>query len=152
MFPNFAPAQVLAFQFENFTCATRDSFMQLRALCDSVWQAYLFKVADTVGKRNYLYVSWAAIERLSSLQFLDAYLTNLPSVLDLHPSDFQACENLRVFLVDTYKSHLWGYLISFLRDPARSGAFYYDPEPWNAFVATRYMRYLRVGSGSGSLG
>ena len=69
-------------------------------------------------------------------------------VFDPYPSNFPPYD-LRVFSV-TMRS-LWGlseYFASFIRDPERSREFYYEGGLWPAFVATRYMRYLRTLSNS----
>ena len=65
--------------------------------------------------------------------------------LDLHSPDFPlAWEDLRRFLVIKLGFFLPKYLENLLSDPERSGVFHCDRNRWVAFVAARYLRYLRT--------
>ena len=140
---------VMIMQGEEFSPRTQDVFKRLRSLCDSVMHSYLSKIADTEEKRNYMHVVCTAVEGkgLMVMGNLNLLVDDLPRVLDLHPSIFQPCEDLRVFLAAIANASLLsGYLMDFLSSRERSRMFYYDPGLWNSFIATRLERYLEMPS------
>ena len=143
-------SEALIPQVEHLSQATQDSgfVVQLRTICDSVLYAYLSKVADTTEKRDYLDLSYTAVQNreLLILGDLDRFLNHLHKlgVLDLHLSDFQPYD-LSVLLAATINfPSVWYYLKNFRSDPERSKEFYYDHGVWHAFVATRYIRFCRT--------
>ena len=145
-------AEALVLQVEHSTKAIQDFIVQLRTICDSVLYAYLSKIADTAEKRHYLHALCTAVEgrQLSSREvhtFLN--LLHKLQIFDLHHSVFRPYD-LRVLLapMSDYCSTLWQYFWTFRSDPERSREFHYDPGPWHAFLATRYMRLLRTLSDS----
>ena len=125
--------------------------MQLRTICDSVLYAYLSKVADTAEKQHYLRALCTAVE-VSNLRFseVDPFLHILDKfkIFDLHHSIFQPDDLHALFATITYWSPLLDYFREFRSDPERSREFYYEDGLWHAFVATRYMRFLRTLSDS----
>ena len=131
--------------------------MQLRTLCDSVLYAYLSKVADNVEKQHYLDLSCTVVSGEANGQAfswgsrdLDTFLNNLPKfeVLDLHLAVFQPYD-LRVLLATIgHLRSLWNYFNNFRSDPERSKQFYSEGGLRPAFVATRYLRFLRMSSNS----
>ena len=151
----FHTADAYGFQVENLSQATQDRdshfVVHLRTICDSVLYTYLSKVADTAEKRHYLHASCAAVDKTKLLlKEIDAFLDKLYKfkVFDLHPSAFQP-HDLRVLLATTSCSSVFSiYLESFRSDPERSREFHYEEARWHAFVATRYMRFLRTPSNS----
>ena len=123
--------------------------MQLRVICDSVLYAYLSRIADTAEKRHYIDLA-CTIFGVLDFESHRMLLDNLHKlkVFDLHLSDFPPCD-LRVFLNATsWRVGFSDYFSSFRWDPERSREFYYEDGLWNAFVATRYMRYFRTLSNS----
>ena len=123
--------------------------MQLRAICDTVLHPYLAKIADTAEKRHTLGALCAAVEGAPDRD-LDPFIDMLHEfkIFDFDLSAFQP-DDLRVLLV-TLKtfSGLSSYIKNFRSDPERSREFHHDYGVWNAFVATRYMRFLRTLSNS----
>lgn len=119
--------------------------MGLKTFCDSVLHAYLSNVADTTEKRNYLHVLYTAADALRPVNSLDTSLENLTHILELHPPTFQPFRNPHV-LLDAWQWNVADYLGDFLCNPERSTLFHYDPGLWSAFVAARYMRYLRTSN------
>jgi len=144
-------AEALVPQVESVTQATQDIVMQLRTICDSVLYAYLSKVADTTEKQHYLGLSCTVFGAITlpHSDGLDTFLDNLHKleVLDLHLSLFQP-HALRPFLV-TINPHfcLSLYILEFRSDPERSKEFH-KGDLFDAFIATRYMRFLRTPSNS----
>jgi len=93
-----------------------------------------------------MHVVYTAIEENGLMGHLNLLVDDLPGVLDLHPSVFQPCEDLGVFLAAIANTLLSGYLRDFLSDRERSRMFHYDPGLWNRFVATRLRRYMETTS------
>lgn len=143
-----------------FTPATRlqlEGFViRLRKLCDSTLLRYILKLADTPAKRNHLYIAYIALGDSDHAYELDNNdygldygfhdaVKDLPHFLDLHSPDFPlAWEDLRKFLVIKQGWFLPSYLENLLSDSGRSGIFHCNPNRWAAFVAARYLRYLRT--------
>ena len=127
--------------------------MELRLICDSVLYAYLSKVADIAEKRHYLHVLCTAVggnHWCLPLTYVDTFLDflNQFKILDLRLSFFEPYD-LRVLLaIMTSWSPLSHYFMAFRLDPERSREFHYEEGLWCAFVATRYMRFLRTWSDS----
>ena len=145
--------EALVPQFRNLTRPTQDFVVQLRVICDSVLYAYLSRIADTAEKRQFIHVAYTVFyPKLDPFDLEDfkMVLDGLykMKVFDPHPSDFPPY-NLRVFLLTMgHWFSLSDYFRSFRTDPERSREFCYEGRLWNAFVATRYMRYLRALSNS----
>jgi len=129
-----------------------DFALELRKLCDPVLYAYLSKVANTAEKRHYLHVSCTAVAKhgLYLREGVDAFLGDLHVVkaLDLYLSVYQPYDLRVLFATLSNRCRLWNYFKSFRSDPERSREFYYEGGLWHAFVATRYMRFLRTLSDS----
>ena len=128
-----------------------DFVVQLMTNCDSVLYAYLSKIADTTEKRHYLDLSCTTVVGgLRGRLNFDIFLDDLHKfeVLDLNLSVFQPYD-LRVLLA-TIGDHfiLRDYFKNFRSSPERSKEFHYEGGLWHAFVATRYMRFLRMPSNS----
>ena len=144
-------AVILVPQVEDLAQATQDShfIVQLRTICDLVLYTYLSRVADTAERRHYLDLSCTVLQvAVPYFRDLDAFLDNLHKfeALDLHLSIFQPY-NLRVLFVTISDfCRLSGYFKSFRSDPERSKEFHYEDGLWHAFVATRYMQFLRTPS------
>ena len=108
---------------------------------------YISKLADTPAKRDHLYILYTAIDetKVRIYGFEHNVVKDVPSFLNLHASDFPLeSEALRKFLAVKMGWFLPPYFKELLSDPGRSGVFHYDPKRWAAFVAARYLRYLRT--------
>ena len=145
MFFRLIPAETMVPQYETFSPTNRDFLMQLMTLCDSVLHTYLSKITDSAEKRNHLHVLYSAGDALGLQTDAEAFLNDVILILEPCPPTFQPCMNPRVLLHTIWRdTHVANYLRDFLRDPERSGLFYYDPGLWSAVVAARYIRYLRI--------
>ena len=147
-------AEILVPQVQSASQATQVIIVQLRSICDSALHAYLSKVADTAKKRHYLHASCTAVDERAlewfKLMEFDPFLEDLYKfkIFDLHLSIFQPY-NLRVLLTTmSSRFALSDYIRRFRSDPERSREFHYEDGLWHAFVATRYMRFLRVSPNS----
>ena len=146
-------AEALVPQVHYSPQATQDFFVQLETICDSVLYTYLSKVANTAEKRQYLHVSCTAVNDLHprDLGELDRFLNDLHEsrIFDLHHSEIFRPFDLRVliFLMSTWTG-LRRYFWKFRSDPKRSKEFHYEHALCHAFLATRYMRFLRTLSNS----
>ena len=142
-------AEALVPQAQHPTQATQDFIVQMRTICDPVLHAYLSKVADTAEKRHYLHALCTAVQG-SGWTSLDSFLNMLHEfkIFDFDISVFQP-HDLRV-LLDTLNTFngLSSHFKNFRSDRERSREFHYERGLWNAFVATRYMRFLRTLSNS----
>ena len=119
--------------------------MQLRTICDSVLRAYLSRVADTAEKQRYLHVYCTAVDgKRRIFGDFDTFLESLHEIDVFDLSVFQL-DDLRILLFTmSHSSGLSDYIRSFRSDPERSREFWYEDGLWHAFVATRYMRFMRT--------
>ena len=119
-------------------------------ICDSVLYTYISKVADTAEKRRCLDLSCAVACGSDSIDLvLNLEELGMFGILDLDLSIFQPYDLcLLLGTIGWNFSHLWRYFMNFRSNPERSKEFYYQSGPWNALVATRYMRSFRTPSNS----
>jgi len=112
---------------------------------------YLSKVANTAEKRHYLHVSCTVIDETPiSFEEVASFLDVLYEfkVFDLDLSVFQPYDPCVLLVTMGSGSGLADYFRIFRSNPERSREFYYEDGLWNAFVATRYVRFLRTPSNS----
>ena len=64
--------------------------------------------------------------------------------VDLHLSVFQPYDLHNFLLVTNRLCPLSDYFQIFMNEPERSKEFYYECAKWRAFVATRYIKFLRT--------
>ena len=145
-------AEALVPQVEHSTQTSQDFVVQLRTICDSVLYAYLSKVANTAEKRHFLHASCTAVAaKHPTFRTVDTFIDFLDKskIFDRDHSIFQPY-NLNVFLAIMSRSTaLVMYFRKFTSDPERSREFHYEDRGlWHAFIATRYMRFMRTLSDS----
>ena len=142
-------AEALVPQAQHPTQATQDFIVQLRTICDLVLHAYLSKIADTAEKRHYLHALCTAVQG-SGWTTLDSFLNMLHEfkIFDFDLSVFQPHYPRVLLATLKTSSDLSFYFEKFRSDRERSREFHYEEGLWNAFVATRYMRFLRTLSNS----
>ena len=136
-------------KFHTAEIPTQDFVVQLRITCDAVLYAYLSRIADTAEKRRYIYVAYTVYDRLMFCSDFEGFL-KFPDgpyklkVFNPHPPDVPPYDLRVLTTLQDRRLGLRGYFWRFSSDPERSREFYYEGGLWNAFVATRYMRFLRT--------
>ena len=144
------PADAEVPQYETFSPANYNFLVWLRTRCDSVFRAYLSKIADNAEKRNYLHALYTAVITLRlpvDSSSLGKFLDDMTQILELYPPTFEPCGNPHVLFEAANHLkvlHRVNYLRDFLSNPERSRLFHCDPGLWSAVVAARYIRHLRT--------